>query len=220
MAKIYATERVRRLLKVKEISAHHKKLVETSQAFADGWLTDHRAAVVWAQELLSRPDTWCANDTETTHVDEAAEIIEIAIVAANKQSLVDQLVLPSKPPNPRTSEIHGITMDMLRGKPTWPMLVPRINEVFATRREVLIYNSAFETRLYEQTSFGTRAPVVVLPPTITDPLQFVAKFIGEWDWAHNGWKYPKLEGGHRAAGDCVAMIELIEAMASSPIDKL
>ena len=223
---INAEQCVRKLLETtksgvpKEISSRYAKLAENSKAIADGWLVDHKATVDWARDLISRPTTWCANDTETTHFNETAEILEVAIIGGDGESVLDELVCPRNQPNPRTVKIHGISPEMLRGRPMWPAMVGRVNAAFARYNEVLIYNKAFEERLYAQSGFGSGCAAVLLPPVVTDPLERFAAFCGEWDWAHNGWKYPKLEGGHRAAGDCRQMISIIQLIASSPIEKL
>ena len=223
---IFAKDRISALLHVNAkgvpdaILKHRDKLRETSPGIADFWFNDHLAAVEWAKDLIGRPDSWCANDTETTGVSDASEVVECAIVRGDGEVVFNSMFKPVGPLNPRALAITGITREQLAQAPAYSRSVERINATFRQFREVVIYNAQFERRVYSQTAFSTDSPDVILPNVITDPLPHVAAFIGEWDTGRSQWKYAKLEGGHRAVNDCIAMIEIIRLMATSPIAKL
>ncbi|CAH0535465.1 hypothetical protein VST7929_03039 [Vibrio stylophorae] len=59
-------------------------------------------------------------DTETTGLDDNAEIIEISIISESGHVLLDTLVKPSQTVSAEATAIHGITDADLVGAPTWP----------------------------------------------------------------------------------------------------
>ena len=72
-------------------------------------------------------------DTETTGLDEDAEIVEIAIVDSTGKVLLDTLVKPSKPLPVycEASEIHGITNEMLVNAPNWQDIYEKVSRAIA-----------------------------------------------------------------------------------------
>ncbi len=88
-------------------------------------------------------------DTETTGFSPAqgATIVEIAIVDEDGRTLIDTLVDPRSPIPFGAQQVHGISDDMVRGKPTLQELMPAIRDVVAGQ-EVVIYNAAFDTAFF------------------------------------------------------------------------
>lgn len=88
-------------------------------------------------------------DTETTGFSAAAgdTIVEIAIVNDAGRAVLESLVNPRRTIPWQASDIHGITDDMVRGKPTLDTLWPRIREIVAGE-QIVIYNSVFDTQFF------------------------------------------------------------------------
>jgi len=88
-------------------------------------------------------------DTETTGFSPARgdAIVEIAIVDGAGRPLIDTLVDPEREIPWQASRIHGITNDMVCGKPTLKYLMPRVLEVIADH-EVVIYNASFDAPFF------------------------------------------------------------------------
>ncbi len=88
-------------------------------------------------------------DTETTGFSPARgdAIVEIAIVDGAGRPLIDTLVDPGRSIPWRACEVHGITDDMVRGKPTLQQLMPRVLELIADH-EVVIYNAKFDAPFF------------------------------------------------------------------------
>lgn len=88
-------------------------------------------------------------DTETTGFSATAgdTIVEIAIVDDAGRTVLESLVDPRRKIPWQASGIHGITDDMVRGKPTLQSLLPRIREI-VTDEQVVIYNSVFDTQFF------------------------------------------------------------------------
>lgn len=88
-------------------------------------------------------------DTETTGLSSASgdEIVEIAIVDAAGRVLIDTLVDPRRPIPWGASSVHGITDEMVRGKPTLKKIMPRIEQI-VSKQQVVIYNSSFDIQFF------------------------------------------------------------------------
>ena len=88
-------------------------------------------------------------DTETTGLspDQGAAIVEVAIVDDAGRALLNTLVDPLRPIPRFASNIHGITDEMVRGKPSLEKLMPEIDKIVRSQR-VVIYNARFDTPFF------------------------------------------------------------------------
>ena len=88
-------------------------------------------------------------DTETTGFSPADgdAVVEIAIVNDAGQTLIDTLVDPRRAIPWQASNVHGISDDMVRGKPTLEQVLPCIREVISGE-QVVIYNAAFDAPFF------------------------------------------------------------------------
>ena len=99
--------------------------------------------------------TYTVFDTETTGLEPSAgdEIIQIgaARIVNNRllrQEVFDQLVNPERPLKPESVQIHGITEDMLRGKPKIDVVLPAFHE-FCADTVLIAHNAAFDMRFLQ-----------------------------------------------------------------------
>ena len=99
--------------------------------------------------------TYTVFDTETTGLEPSAgdEIIQIgaARIVNNRllrQEIFDQLVDPERPLKPESIQIHGITEDMLRGKPKIDVVLPAFHE-FCADTVLIAHNAAFDMRFLQ-----------------------------------------------------------------------
>lgn len=90
-------------------------------------------------------------DTETTGLDYRAEIVQIAIVDAAGQPLLDTFVRPTRRIPRDATAIHGITDDMVADAPTIAELEPRIRQALQGN-DLLIYNADYDMRLLRQSA--------------------------------------------------------------------
>jgi DNA polymerase III subunit epsilon len=88
-------------------------------------------------------------DTETTGLDNRAEIVEIAILDSDGLTLLESLVRPTRRIPPDVIRIHGITNEHVFDAPTWLELFPRVEEILRGRL-VGIYNAEFDLRMFSQ----------------------------------------------------------------------
>ena len=148
-------------------------------------------------------------DTETTGVNNKHdEILQIAIVDDNGETLLDTFVKPVKHTSwNEAAAINGITPDMVDDAPTLEEITPLI--IAAVKgKTVVIYNKAFdEGFIVPQLAHAASVKCAMLP---------FAKEYGEWNALKHGWKWQSLtkaaahigyqwEGNaHEAVADCLA----------------
>ncbi len=109
-------------------------------------------------ELDNRPLselTYTVFDTETTGLNPSAgdEIISIgAVRVVNgrllRQEVFDQLVDPQRPLSAKSTEIHGISSDMLKGQPTIEQVLPLLYR-FSEGTVLVAHNAAFDMRMLQ-----------------------------------------------------------------------
>jgi DNA polymerase III epsilon subunit-like protein len=140
-------------------------------------------------------------DTETTGLSPARgdAIVEIAIVDAAGRTLIDTLVDPQRPIPWHATNVHGITDDMVRGKPTLRQILPRVASVIA-HEEVVIYNARFDAPFFPgqlKKSRGVCCAMTDFASALGGPrrkLEFAAKHVGH-RWTGEA---------HRALADALA----------------
>ena len=113
-----------------------------------------RAAI---EGLLNRDDVLIL-DTETTGAGRGAEVIEVSAINTKGEVVLDTLVKPKvSKMNPFAQRVHGISLDMLSGAPTWPEVLPEL-ATLADRRTVLAWNASFDKGMLEHTSAAWGLP--------------------------------------------------------------
>ncbi|MBY8848540.1 3'-5' exonuclease [Saccharothrix sp. MB29] len=172
-------------------------------------------AAAWARDVLRARDA-VVLDTELT--DFAGRVIEVAVLSVDGTVLLSTLVDPAGAPiNPHAQRKHGISPAVLAGAPTMAQVWPRLEE--ALRDKVVIaWNAPFDqARLRDehQRVVGGAA----LPEWLARPWECAmrrhAAWVGESNGRGSGYRNHKLEGGHRAEGDCRAVLDRLRQMAST-----
>jgi len=140
-------------------------------------------------------------DTETTGIDERAEICEIAVVAADGTSLVATLVRPTGPIPDGAQRVHGIADEDVRDAPTFGELAPTLRDVL-DGREVVIYNADYDIRLLTQSAQARQLPRQSWdrPPTFHCAMRLYAEYHGDWDPSRQSYTWHKQGAAARALG--------------------
>jgi DNA polymerase-3 subunit epsilon len=195
----------------KKISKEH------SPEDAERWLAEHRTQTLWAREALKLRNAllW---DTETTGRDAAAEVIDIGACRMDGTVVLNTLIRPEGKISSGASLVHGIMAADVERAPSWAEVWPSIEAALAETDLIIAYNDAFDRRLIAQACFMAGLPEPNLPPALKPELMIrFANWVGDWDAKWNHYKWHKLESGHRALGDTLAMIKVLEKMASSTV---
>lgn len=159
-------------------------------------------------------------DTETTGLDEKAEIVEISIIDEAENIVFSSLVRPKGEIPEQAIAVHGITNEMVQAVPAWEMLHPIVSNMLVGQR-VIIYNAGFDVQMLEQTaeSYGLQNPE--FEPVCA--MLWYADFWGEWDDYRGSYSWQSLsnaaaqqgiefEGAHRAVNDCIATAKLVKTV--------
>lgn len=161
-------------------------------------------------------------DTETTGLDDTAEVVEISLIDCQGTVLMDTLVRPRSPIPADASAIHGISDDLVANAPSWTEVRRQFLELVAGR-PVVIYNADYDTRIINQTNAAYGLPALGLDARCA--MLAYAEHWGRWDDRRGNWKWQRLtaaaeqqgviaEGqAHRSLADCRMTLGIIRAMA-------
>lgn len=181
----------------------------------------------FAKRLLSLGDSAVVLDTETTGLDQRAEVLEIGVLSLYGDVLMDQLVRPTAVESWREAQaVHGISPEMVADAPTLAAVLPALRDVVAGKT-VVVYNADYDRRLLYQSARVCGA----------DKLEWL--FLDEIDWrdvmdpyarfwgqaGYNGRaRWQKLTSAcqqqgivvadsHRSIGDCRMTLALLQKLA-------
>ena len=165
---------------------------------------------------MSRSD-WAVLDTETTGLDDWAEVIQVAVVTPDGSTALDTLVRPRRYIPADATAIHGITNEMVAVAPPFEEIYPRLSSVI-DHRTIIAYNAAFDRRVLAQTALVTeiRLPLLVWECA----MERYAQFVGQRSPRRGGYVWQKLPRKaeyrgkkHQAVDDCLATLDIIRRMA-------
>jgi DNA polymerase-3 subunit epsilon len=171
---------------------------------------DRIAAVNWARKQIN-DNNWVVLDTETTGLFNS-EIVEIAVVSASQDILLNTLVKPSISIPEETIEIHGIDDEMVKSSPSFIDIYPCLCELL-TDKNVIIYNAAFDTKVINYCRNLHNLPPIK-PKSVECCMLWYAQWYGEYSTYYGSYKWQTLNSSHRALEDCLSTIELIKKIAS------
>ncbi|EKP1262983.1 3'-5' exonuclease [Salmonella enterica] len=175
-------------------------------------------------------------DTETTGLDNNAEVIEIAIINMHGDVLLNSLVKPTCSIPAAVTKINNITDEMVADAPLWRDVFPVIFNIIDGKKW-LAWNSKFDARLIIQTGVKTgyfedlpASKILDIAAKINNS-QIDAKAIydqwyGEFDSKRNNFKRQRLttaaerhnvsvNGAHRALADCMMVLGVLNAVCHS-----
>lgn len=166
-----------------------------------------QSAIDEARRLLTQKPIYL--DTETTGLDNRAEIVEIAILDHDGLPLFESLVKPRYPIPADAARIHGISNAAVSSAPTWKDLWPQIEPILQGRT-VGIYNADFDRRMLAQSHHIAQLLWPKDALTSFCIMQLYARYYGER--SHGGFRWQSLEkagrqchlnlpNSHRAADD-------------------
>jgi DNA polymerase III subunit epsilon len=186
------------------------------------WAEARTKAISWAMGVMDDPRVIYL-DTETTGFGPRAEIVDIAVVDAEGQVVLESLVQPTRRIPADATAIHGITDADVKNAPAWCDLYEDLVRVLAGRR-IIVYNVIFDRQMVKQACerYDLAAPAADWECA----MRKYAGFYGNWDSGKRWYRFQKLEravlafgaepGGHRAAADAIACRAVVLGMAATP----
>ncbi|XVJ95810.1 3'-5' exonuclease (plasmid) [Burkholderia vietnamiensis] len=169
-------------------------------------------------------------DTETTGLDESAEIVEIAVIDDAGNVLLDTLVKPKNPiPNSATA-IHGITNAMVATAPTYDQIHPQLVALLE-QHTCYIYNSGYDVRLIRQSAdlygidFDSRLYAF---HCVMEDYAWRCNGDGSWSKLTSAYYHARTArntpqialSAHRALADCLMTLEVARYLASLPAEEI
>ena len=163
-------------------------------------------------------------DTETTGLDGSAEIVEIGVVDADGQTVLESLVRPLRRIPSGATAVHGITDDMVVDAPTWPQIWPQVQRLFADR-SVGIFNAEFDLRMMRQSHEHHGLTWEAMGGSAFCVMKMYAEYYGELQ-GQGDFKWQSLQkagrqcgiplpNSHRAADDARLACAVFRHMARS-----
>jgi DNA polymerase III epsilon subunit-like protein len=170
-----------------------------------GYDYDPDAAIAWAREALADPRTVLL-DSETTGLE--GYMLELAVIGTDGEPLLNTLIKPPVPCEPGAQRVHRITPDQYASAPTFAQAWSSIALVLGDRR-IVVYNAEFDRGIM------ARDLEHAWPGNAEKLLGLLGS---EWDCLmlrRDQWtgERLRLNGQHRALGDCRAALALLREMA-------
>lgn len=207
----------------RERAEQQQRAREAEQRAREARAHEVRVIRAWAEEVLTDPLS-VVLDCETTGLDDDACMVELAAITAAGDVLVNTLVQPGVPIPRQASDIHGITDDDVKSAPTFSDLLVRLTAALDGRR-ILIYNAPYDvmrlrwelTRHYRATGHPEPAKAAAAwldAIAVEDVMMPYSDWVGEWSEYHGNNRWQPLDGGHRALGDCRAVIARLQEITA------
>ncbi|MCO1575128.1 3'-5' exonuclease [Crossiella sp. SN42] len=179
------------------------------------WTVSRQNAIHLAATALGNKQA-VVLDTELT--DFAGRIIELGVLSMDGTALLDTLVNPEGAAiRPQAQQQHGIDAAMLVDAPTMTEVWPQLDAVLQGKT-VITWNASFDQARVraEYNRISGNAPE---PEWLARPWECAMRWHAVWAAVPNargtGFRSHKLDGGHRAIGDCRAALDRLRQMAGS-----
>jgi DNA polymerase-3 subunit epsilon len=178
------------------------------------------SAQAQAQEWLSAAPLIL--DTETTGLDDQAEILEIAIINAQGETVFYSRIKPVAESWPEAEKIHGISAIDLAASPTYPDIHEQIYSII-NNRLVLIYNSDYDKRIINQVCARHRL-TAPRPSAFGCVMKAYSSHLGVEKWqrltaaaAQTSYPASNAPHAHSAVGDCLMTLHVLRHIAQNAV---
>jgi len=166
-------------------------------------------------------------DTETTGLEEPAEICGIAIVDFTGTAILDTLVKPRLGISSSAYRVHGISDLDVKDAPDWLEVKKEVLRL-TSKRKIITYNAVFDRKMFHLSDLACGVEHTEYKE-INDwlcAMLFYAEYYGEWDNYHGNYRWQKLGaaarqlgivqmGEHSALGDALTTYAVIRRVTSA-----
>jgi len=165
-------------------------------------------------------------DTETTGLGHGAEVVDIAVIGADGERLLDTLVRPTVPIPEEATKIHGITDEDVSDAPSFSDIMPNLKAMLEDRL-IIVYNADYDVRILHQSATINNEEILKLNAVCAMKLYSV--YYGDWNARFGSYRWQSQEKAarqlgievpadlHRAAADAALCRLIVEAMAKTPL---
>lgn len=148
-----------------------------------------KQAVEYAQKIIRKNPIYL--DTETTGLDNKAEVIELSIINYDGSVLFDSLIKPRNPIPQSATQINNISNEMVAGSPTFLEVWPEVFNILLNR-QIGMYNAEFDARMLKQ-SIEMYGQKIFQKLYAFDIMNIFSDFRGTWDPRRNTTRRYRLE---------------------------
>lgn len=176
-------------------------------------------------KAMIRTEDFLVLDTETTGLDQRAEICQLAVIDYNGTTLMDTLLKPVRPIPADASRIHGIYDSDVANAPTWPQVVEDLKRIVAGRN-LVIYNAKYDRSMMHRSSEAWNMPKFEWKAhaNFWCAMDAFSEIYGEWNDYYQSYRWQKLTvaasyysfpviNAHSALGDCLMTLGVVMSMA-------
>lgn len=155
-----------------------------------------KQAIEYSQNIIRKNPIYL--DTETTGLDNKAEIIELSIINYDGSVLFDSLIKPRNPIPSSATVINNINDEMVKFSPTFLDVWQEIFNILSNR-SIGMYNAEFDARLIRQSieMYGQRIPQKL---RAFDIMNIFSDYRGTWDPRRNTMRRYRLEDAGKYFG--------------------
>lgn len=165
-------------------------------------------------------------DTETTGLDNDAEILEISVIDMQGNVLFDSLIRPSAAKAwPDAQRVHKISPEAVSGFGNMNVFFDAFLKPLLSKKTIVVYNAPFDSRLLQQSLKASGIDYDVMSWEWVDVMEPYAEHWGDWSEWHQSYKWQRLTSAcyqqgitvkeaHRALGDCRMTLDLLRNIAS------
>lgn len=176
------------------------------------------------KEVLQR-DNFVILDSETTGLGSFDQIVQLAAIDKDGQTLLDTLIRPTRSIPSDATAIHGITNEMVENAPPLIDILPALYSA-VLYHDLIIYNSNFDLFMIDQTFNAHACPGAWETfregiASVTCAMMAYAEHYGDWNGYHQSYRWQRLSAAcqqqrlkvvdaHSALGDCRMTLALLQ----------
>jgi len=210
------------LLILNQLKDRTYRLYEGLKDLEDDVLKDTKTLLEQLQHAFAN-ENFVVLDTETTGLYDG-EIIEIAILDHNGMTLMDQRIKPHGDIPIKSTNVHGITIDMLEDCPHFEDVVVTIKGHLAGK-DVIVYNATYDRKMLHKSAEYAGIDKVNWKSFSNwiCAMEAFSPIYGEWNGRYGNFRWQKLitaasyygislAHAHSALGDCLMTLEVVRNM--------
>lgn len=158
-------------------------------------------------------------DTETTGLGRDDEIVQIAIIDGETgETLLNELVKPTKSISKESSNIHNITNEKVANSPSYIEIHQKVLTIL-NDKNIIVYNSDFDLRMIKKTASKYNIDSEIEPKNVTCVMEWYAQFWGDFNDYFGTYKWQKLTSAARQQSIDISDLTAHDALSDCEITR-